>query len=66
MDFCSRNTKSCLFSAKDIPDFQIKLANEILFNDYNTEYKGMDLVSSFDLQVCQNNAMIFSFYIFSC
>ncbi|KAM0904276.1 hypothetical protein ACQ4PT_018107 [Festuca glaucescens] len=48
--YCTRNPKACSFSAKDIPEFRVKLAVDTLFNDYNSAIPEMDLISTFDLE----------------
>ncbi|KAM0905553.1 hypothetical protein ACQ4PT_017303 [Festuca glaucescens] len=47
--YCTRNAKACSFSAKDIPEFRVKLAMDTLFNNYNSAILEMDLISTFDL-----------------
>jgi hypothetical protein len=49
--YCTRNPKSCAFSAEDIPDFRVQIALDTVYNDYNSETEQMDFLSTFDLEV---------------
>ncbi|KAK1686698.1 hypothetical protein QYE76_047546 [Lolium multiflorum] len=48
--YCSRNPKSCAFSAQDIPDFRVQIALDTVYNEYNSETEQMDFLSTFDLE----------------
>lgn len=63
--FCTRNAQSCSFTAKDIPDFRVKIAIDTLFNDYNSNVDQMDFISTFDLKVniCLNFSSFFGFVL---
>jgi hypothetical protein len=62
--YCTRNPKSCSFSASDIPDFRVQIAIDTLFNDYNSEVEEMDFISTFDLEVTFSPLHMNQFYLF--
>uniref|UniRef100_A0ACD5X3T4 Uncharacterized protein n=1 Tax=Avena sativa TaxID=4498 RepID=A0ACD5X3T4_AVESA len=53
--FCTRNPQSCSFSAKDIPDFRVRIAIDTFFNDHNSAIDQMDFISTFDMKSYKND-----------
>jgi len=53
--FCTRNPQSCSFSAKDIPDFRVRIVIDTFFNDHNSAIDQMDFISTFDMKSYKND-----------